>query len=298
MVILVTGITGMLGHKMFQVIRARFPGTMGTAIEDVKKPPFDKVDFLQGNDVICNVDLADFEGLRRLLRDIRPDFVINCAGIVKQREQGNRAIPLITINALLPHKLAEIALEWGGKIIHPSTDCVFSGRRGAYGEHDQPDPEDLYGRSKLLGELQYENSLTLRTSIIGRELTEFKSLLEWLISQRDKTVRGFKGVIYSGVTTIELADVVTLILREYPGLHGLYQVVSKPISKYDLLIMLIRAFGLTVEIIPDLSVISDRSMIGDKLRLATGYRCPDWPELIQTLAQDPTPYQQWRSNPV
>jgi len=198
-------------------------------------------------------------------------------------------------NALLPHKLAEFALEWGGRIIHPSTDCVFSGRIGGYSEDDLSDADDLYGKSKSLGELHYKNSLTLRTSIIGRELTEFKSLLEWLIFQGGRTVKGFNKVIYSGVTTIELANVVALIISKYPGLSGLFQVVSEPISKYDLLNMLKEAFGLTIEITTDSSVVSDRSMKGDKFRLATGYQCPQWPELVQALAQDPTPYNQWRN---
>jgi len=294
MKVLVTGVAGMLGHKMFQLLRARFPGTLGTVIEDIRKPPFDKVDFLQGDDVIRGVDMADFDRLRGLLTEIQPDFIVNCVGIIKQRDEAKRAIPSITINALMPHKLVEFAEKWGGRVIHPSTDCVFSGKRGGYAEDDLSDAEDLYGKSKFLGELHYDNTLTLRTSIIGCELAEHKSLLDWLISQNGQAIRGFERVIYSGVTTIELAEVVTRIIRQFPQLNGLFHVVSEPISKYELLCLLKGAFGVAVDIIADESVTLDRSMKGDKFRLATGYQCPPWPELVQSLAQDPTPYHQWQ----
>ena len=291
MKILVTGVAGMLGHKMFQVLRERFPDTMGTAIENVRKRPFDRMDFLQGPEVVSGVDMTDFASLEGLLNDIRPDFIVNCVGIIKQREEALQAIPSISINALLPHKLAAFAEKWGGRIIHPSTDCVFSGKKGGYREDDPSDAEDLYGRTKYLGELKCENALTLRTSIIGRELVEHKSLLDWLLSQDGKTVKGFRRVIYSGVTTPELAEVVTLVIRRFPELSGLYQVASEPISKYDLLGLIKDAFKLAVEIIPDDTTISDRSMRSDKLRQAIGYRCPAWPVLVRALAEDPTPYE-------
>ena len=290
MKILVTGVAGMLGHKMFQVLRARFPDTLGTVIEDVRKPPFDRVDFLQGPDVISRVDMTDFVSLEGILRDTRPDFIVNCVGIIKQRDEAFQAIPSISINALLPHKLAAFAEKWGGRIIHPSTDCVFSGKKGGYTEEDLSDAEDLYGRTKYLGEVSCENALTLRTSIIGRELVEHKSLLDWLLSQNGKTIRGFRRVIYSGVTTNELAELVALVVRRFPELNGLYQVASEPISKHDLLCQIKEAFGVAVEIIPDDTTISDRSLKGDKLRQAIGYRCPSWPELIRALAEDRTPY--------
>lgn len=290
MKILVTGVAGMLGHKMFQVLRRNVPGTLGTAIEDVRKPPFDRLDFLQGPEVMSGVDVTDFAALEGLLNDVRPDFVVNCVGIIKQRDEAARAIPSITVNALLPHKLAAFAGRWGGRVIHPSTDCVFNGKKGEYSEDDPSDAEDLYGRTKYLGELSCSNGLTLRTSIIGRELVEHKSLLDWLLSQERKTIQGFRRVIYSGVTTQELADLVARIILGFPELNGLYQVASEPISKYDLLGLLKDAYKVAVEIVPEDVTVSDRSLKGDKLRQAIGYRCPSWPELIRTLAEDPTPY--------
>jgi len=182
--IVIIGGAGMLGHKMFQVLRERFPGTICTTLEDVKRPPFDKVELLQGDDVIRGVDVMDFDKLHNVLRDLRPDFIVNCVGIVKQRQESRMAIPSITINSLLPHKLAAFAAGWGGRVIHPSTDCVFDGKRGGYSEADDSTAEDLYGKSKFLGEIHCDNGLTLRTSIIGRELVEHRSLLDWFLSQQ------------------------------------------------------------------------------------------------------------------
>ncbi|MGA2988810.1 MAG: sugar nucleotide-binding protein, partial [Terriglobia bacterium] len=147
----------------------------------------------------------DFNALEATLSALRPDYVVNCVGVIKQRTEAISPIPSITINSLLPHKLAQMAARWGGRIIHFSTDCVFSGKRGWYTEEDPSDAEDLYGRSKFLGEVVVANALTLRTSIIGRELVEHRSLLDWFLAQNHKTVHGYRRVIYSGVTTNYLA---------------------------------------------------------------------------------------------
>jgi dTDP-4-dehydrorhamnose reductase len=291
--VVVLGGTGMLGHKLFQVLRERFPGTICTTRKNVRQAPFDQVDVLQGPDVIHGVDVMDFESLHRVLADLQPDYVVNCVGIIKQRDEAMSAIPSITVNSLLPHRLAAMVREWGGRVIHFSTDCVFSGKRGGYTEQDDSDADDLYGKSKFLGEVTTENALTLRTSIIGRELVEHKSLLDWFLSQNHKTVKGFKRVIYAGVTTNQMAEVLSDVIRRSPPLSGLYQVVSDPISKYDLLCLLRDAYRLDIEIIPDETVVSDRSMKGDKLRAAIGYVYPPWRELVKNLADDPTPYDRW-----
>jgi len=292
--IVVIGGTGMLGHKLFQILQTSYPDTIATTLEDVTQPPFHRVDLLQGDDVIRGVDVTDFDGLHGVLADLRPDYIINCVGIVKQRDEARLAVPSIMINALLPHKLAQFAAEWGGRIIHPSTDCVFSGKKGNYAEDDPSDAEDLYGKTKYLGELHdAENGLTLRTSIIGRELVSHKSLLDWFLAQSGKTIYGYKRVIYSGVTTIQFAHVVALIIEHHPTLHGLYQLVAAPIVKYDLLMMLKEAYGIDVTILPDDTTVSDRSMRGDKLYSMTGYVSPTWPELITELASDPTCYEHW-----
>jgi dTDP-4-dehydrorhamnose reductase len=292
--VLVLGGEGMLGHKMYQRLMARYPDTACTTMGSIRESFLKEVPLFRQGRVIENVDAMAFPALEAKLRDVKPQYLVNCIGIVKQREEARMAIPSITLNSLLPHKLAEIVREWEGRVIHFSTDCVFSGEKGHYTEEDPSDAEDLYGKSKFLGEVIAENALTLRTSIIGRELVHFTSLLEWFLAQKGKTVKGFKRVIYSGVTTPYLADLVGDLIRDSPNLSGLYQVTSPAVSKYELLCMLRDGYHLDVKILPDDREVSDRSMVGDKFIRATGYHMPDWPELVNQLVNDPTPYEQWR----
>lgn len=294
--VMVLGGGGMLGHKMFQTLREHFACTFCTVREDMQKPPFNRVELLQGGDVVPGVDVTDFAALDAMMSAFRPEYVVNCVGVIKQRSEAVAPIPSITINSLLPHKLARMAARWGGRVIHFSTDCVFSGKRGGYLEGDLSDAEDLYGKTKFLGEVAVPNALTLRTSIIGRELSERRSLLEWFLAQNHKTIRGYRRVIYSGVTTNHIAGLVASIIREHAGLNGLYQVASEPISKYDLLCLLREAYRLDVEIEPDDAETSDRSMRGDSLRAAIAYKCPPWPALVRQLAEDKTPYGKWLNN--
>ena len=292
---LILGGEGMLGHKMFQILRARYPDSGCTIFGSPAEPFYRRIDLFQTGTVLERVNAMDLPALRRTLADLQPEFVINCIGIIKQRDESKSATSSITLNSLLPHKLAEYAGAWGGRVIHFSTDCVFSGKKGRYTEEDPSDAEDLYGKSKYLGEVVAENALTLRTSIIGRELSQFRSLLEWFLAQSGKTIKGFTKVIYSGVTTNYISDLVGRIISDHPTLYGLYQVTSMPISKHDLLCQLRDAYHLNVEIQPYDKDLSDRSMIGDKFLNATGYRCPTWSDLIAQLVNDPTPYQKWRS---
>jgi len=288
----VMGGAGMLGHKMFQALDREYPGTLATVHSDAQRELLRQMGLPGGSQVLPGVDALDLASLARLLAGLRPDVVVNCVGIVKQRPQASCAIPSIAINSLLPHKLAEMAMGWGGRVIHFSTDCVFSGRRGNYTEDDPSDAEDLYGKTKFLGEVAAPNALTIRTSIIGRELEQHRSLLDWFLSQNHGRARGFRKVIFSGVTTSYLAEFVTRAIGEYPDMAGLYQLASQPISKHDLLCMLRRAYGLDIEIIPDDSEISDRSLDPGKLAHTFGFAPPAWPDLTAQLAADPTPYQE------
>jgi len=284
----------MLGHKMFQTLRQRFPETLATIRGAADDQAHSKVGLFQQGNVIEHVDVLNHAALVDCLRSHRPDFVVNCIGIIKQRSAAHAHLPSIAINSLLPHQLAELCGEWGGRLIHFSTDCVFSGKRGSYTEDDPSDAEDLYGKTKFLGEVQASNALTLRTSIIGRELSEFRSLLEWFLAQTQGSVKGFTRALYSGVTTNFMARFVSNVIAKYPDLQGLYQVTSPTISKHDLLCLLRDTYRLKTEVVPDDSFFCDRSMLGDKLKAAIGYECPSWPALCTELANDPTPYERWR----
>jgi len=293
--ILVLGGEGMLGHKMTQILRTRFPKTACSIIGSLKEEYYRNIELFSQGPVIEKLNAMNLPAFEKSLRSKKWDIIVNCIGIVKQREEAHNALISITLNSLLPHKLATIASEWGGRVIHFSTDCVFDGKRGRYTEEDVSNAEDLYGKSKYLGEVSCtRNVLTIRTSIIGRELNKFRSLLEWFLAQDNKIVRGFKRHIYSGVTTNYLATLVGELIERFPELYGLFQVVGDTISKYDLLCMLRNAFKMDVEILSDVTETCNRSMIGDKFKNATGLVCPPWIELAAQLANDPTPYGKWR----
>lgn len=292
--ILVLGVTGMLGHKMFQRLGHRFPEVFGTSRDLATSPRFKNVELLRNPRILQVIDAQDWSGCKRMLQTLRPDYVVNCIGVIKQRRDASAAIPSLLINSLLPHRLAETVGEWGGRVFHFSTDCVFSGLKGEYLEEDSSDAKDLYGRTKFLGEVASANALTLRTSIIGRELADFQSLLEWFLAQRGKDVLGYEKAMYSGVTTNYLADVVGRLIEFHPELNGLYQVASQPISKYALLCLIRQIYRLDIEIRPVEGEVCDRTMRAERFEAATGFRCPNWQDLITELYMDSTPYDSWR----
>jgi dTDP-4-dehydrorhamnose reductase len=293
MKLLVVGGSGMLGHKLLQRLGEKYPETYATVRGDLSEKPFCQVPFLQTKRVRKNVDVSDPQRLREVILRLKPDYVLNCVGIIKQHKENAAPLPCIKINSLLPHEIVAVASEYGGRVVHFSTDCVFDGKRGSYSEDDPPNAEDVYGRSKAMGELFYENALTLRTSIIGRELRSHTSLLDWFLGQAGGRVKGFTHAIYSGVTTNQMAKVVDLILEKFPTLNGLYQIVADPISKYDLLVLAREKFGIDVDIEPYDPFAIDRSMKGDKFASVTGYRSPSWPELMQDLADESDLYRSW-----
>jgi dTDP-4-dehydrorhamnose reductase len=293
--VLIMGGTGMLGHKVFQLARSRFPETWCTIRGRREDSGLETIGLAAPAEAVCeHVDVMDWASVDRVLGELRPDVVVNCVGIVKQRAEAKAAIPSITINALLPHRLAAALAAWDGRLVHISTDCVFSGSRGHYTENDHPDAQDLYGRSKLLGEVTDARTVTLRTSMIGRELREHRSLLDWVLQQNGRTIRGYRRALYSGLTTNELAQVICRIIEDRPALSGLYQVTSDTITKYDLLQLIVKAYGLDTQVEPDDDFFCDRSLVGDRFREATGYRCPSWPQLVAALCADPTPYPHWQ----
>jgi dTDP-4-dehydrorhamnose reductase len=261
-----------------------------------RRPP--GIPLLAGCDIHAGWDLEQIDTFERWLEERRPAWIVNCAGVIKQRPESHAPAPCLAINALLPHRLARTLARWDGRLIHFSTDCVFRGDRGNYSEDDPPDSSDLYGRSKALGEVAAPNAVVLRTSMIGRELTGHRSLLDWFLAQEGGRVRGYQRAIYSGLTTQELTHLTEVMLREYGSLHGLYHAVSEPISKYDLLTLLRDAFGMRVAIDAEDQYFCDRSLAGEKLRNSTGYKSPSWPELVRELAQDPTPYSEWTTTAV
>jgi dTDP-4-dehydrorhamnose reductase len=294
--ILVLGGAGALGHKMFQLLRQKFPDTHCTIRGKISDPTLRHIELFQAGNVIEQIDASDFARLAALLDSLRPEFVVNCIGVIKQRPATHDIITSLTLNSLLPHKLAELCQRTGSKLIHFSTDCVFSGSRGSYREDDVSDATDIYGRTKYLGETREESALTLRTSFIGRELAHHVSLLDWFLSQNHQQVNGYTNAIYTGLTSIELVRVVSLIIGQHRELSGLYQVTSKAISKFELLGLLRDAYKLDIRIQADTGFRCNRSMVGEKFQQATGYCSPSWPELVAQVANDTTPYERWKES--
>ncbi len=233
---------------------------------------------------IYGVDVRDFSTVERVVKVFRPEAVVNAIGIVKQRDEAGDAILSLEINALLPHRLSLLCGEIGARLIHLSTDCVFSGRKGMYTEDDWEDARDLYGRSKLLGEVREAHTVTLRTSIIGLELARKRSLIEWFLAQRGQ-VKGFTRAIYSGFTTLEMARIIERILLQHRDLSGLWHVASEPISKYDLLHQLaVRLGRQDIELLPDDDFACDRSLDASGFKARVGYQPPSWDAMLAELA--------------
>lgn len=288
MKILVLGATGMLGHRLFFGLDELGYKVMGCMRENnLAKEPFSHWPiFADKSKVIPGLDGYDLPRLRQLLLAVRPDIIINCIGVIKQREEGKSSVSCIALNALLPHVLEEIVSEWNGWLINFSTDCVFKGDQGGYSEDDASDAEDWYGRTKHMGEVRGPHALTLRTSIIGRELRGHRSLVDWFLKQAGGTVKGFARVIYSGITTREMVNVIHLLLSQNNKIRGLYHVASEPINKYDLLCLLRSNMGLNINILRDETIFLDRSLKSEQFQKLTGYKAPSWPEMICNLVDD------------
>jgi dTDP-4-dehydrorhamnose reductase len=288
--VLVIGGAGMLGHKLWQVLRPRFD-----VFVTVRKAAGDYEGFklFDTERVLGGVDVRRPDDLLAAFAWCRPDVVVNAAGIVKQREAAEDPIQSLEINALFPHRLAMLCRARETRLIHFSTDCVFSGKAGGYTEDSPSDATDLYGRTKLLGEVTTGGALTLRTSMIGRELETRRGLLEWFLGQRRGRCRGYARTVFSGLTTESLAAVVADVAERHPSLAGLYHVSAAPICKYDLLRLINEAYRLGVAIEEDDTLVCDRSLDSTRFRQATGWRPESWERMIATMRDDTTPYDAW-----
>lgn len=284
--VLVLGAAGMLGHKVLQRLGAGIEAAGAVRKED---PQIEELASLTGATIHAGMDATNFSTVARVMAVASPDVIVNCVGVIKQREGRTQREEMVRVNALFPHELAHACQASGARLIHLSTDCVFSGKRGMYGEADDADPVDAYGMSKLLGEPLADDALTIRTSMIGRELRGFHSLLEWFLRQRGE-VRGFVHAIFSGLTNIALADEISRIIRDLPELRGLHHVAAEPIAKYDLLHRLADAYGMDVHVNADDGPRCDRSLSAARYRELTGFTPPSWDQMIREMAADPTPY--------
>lgn len=280
--VLVLGSTGLIGRTFLRVISEKSSlDVYGTVRSDLSLQHFKDIPLSK---IFTEIDTEDDSKMLDIFGTIHPDVVINCIGLTKHKEDGNHPIKAIKLNALFPHRLAQLSSLFGAKLIHVSTDCVFSGKKGLYSENDQPDADDIYGKSKALGEILYGDSLTIRTSTLGHELNTNSGLLNWFLSQKDKC-KGFKNAVFSGLPTAVLAQVIRDYILNDNSLKGLYHIAASPINKYDLLKLIAEVYGKKIDIELDEDFVIDRSLDATKFNLATGFKAPEWPELIQTMYQ-------------
>ena len=277
--ILVLGATGMLGNaitRFFQVL----PYKVTAIVRSTEGIP---TQFLQGDvSFVCEPDIMDAVSLTERFKILMPDIVINCIGVIKQSQVANDILNLVRINSVFPHVLASVCAEVDSRLIHISTDCVFSGGQGMYVEDSFADANDLYGRSKYLGEVDYPHSITLRTSIIGHELRSNRSLVDWFLSQEGR-VDGYCKAIFSGMPTVELARIIQDYVIPNQGLRGLYHVSVDPVSKFDLLSMIASEYKKTIAIDRNDTFVIDRSLDSSKFRLVTGYKPNPWDQMIYEM---------------
>lgn len=289
MKILILGGAGMLGHRLWlnlSQVHETWATVRGDAYQFPDIPEFPR------KYIRPHIDALILDQVRDAIASVQPDLVINCIGLIKQVALVNDPLSSISINALFPHQVALICRTGGIRMIHISTDCVFSGKKGHYLESNPSDAEDLYGRTKFLGEVTYPHTTTLRTSIIGRELKTRFGLIEWFLAQKG-TIRGYKKAIYTGFTTDELSRVILNYVIPHTNLNGLYHVSSDPISKYDLLMLAKDSFGRDVTILPDEDFVSDRSLDSSRFRQLTGYKPPAWSIMIDELKRNSALYDRF-----
>jgi len=281
--VLIIGSTGMLGYSLFTNLNDYSElDVYGTARSIKGKEQF----FANCADKLFkDVDVHNVKSLENVIATLHPDVVVNCIGLIKQHSISKQHVDAISINSHLPHKLASICDKHNAKLIHFSTDCVFSGQTGDYRENDVPDAQDLYGKSKCLGEVDYEPHLTLRTSIIGHELSSNVSLIDWFLSQKGK-IKGFSKAVFSGLPTCTIARLLAEKILPNSELSGLYQLSVEPIDKFSLLKLVAKFYKKDIEIEESTALCIDRSLNSERLRQEIDFNVPSWGVLISEMYSD------------
>jgi len=279
--ILVLGASGMLGYQVFKTAAAHGLEVCGV----VRNRKLIGPDQIKGFGwSIREIDDArNIEAIERIIQEEKPDYLINAVGIVVQLPLAKDYYESLSTNSLLPHQLEKLGTRHGFRLIQISTDCVFNGRKGMYLETDQPDAEDLYGKTKEMGEVAYGCGITLRTSLIGHEMVKpTHGLLEWFLAQHTK-INGYSQAIFSGLTTPEFAKVLmdVVIPGNFPA--GIYHVSGEPVSKYELLRLIADIYQKKIRIEPATELIVDRTLDGTLFNNLTGYKAPGWKTLIESI---------------
>jgi len=281
MKILILGGDGMIGHKMAQVL-SNFNHQIIVSIREQRE--LTKQCFSSQVKVFFNDFLK--ENALNFLDKVNPDVIVNAIGVTIRRGAAENIADTIYLNSFFPHQLANWSEIHNKRLIHFSTDCVFSGYEGSYSEDSTPNALDYYGKTKGLGEVFSKNTLTLRSSMIGPELFNKTELFEWVINNKEKEINGFTRVMYSGVTTFYMARLVADLIQNHKDLNGIYNIASNPISKFELLHLINDNFDLGLFINKDQNTISNKTLNASKIEDELGIKSPSWNELIIELKKD------------
>lgn len=282
----------MLGHKLAEKWKERFD-VFTTLRGDFSQ--YERYEIFEKEKTFENIDVEDIKAVEKVVKNVTPEVIFNAVGIIKQLPSSKNVVKTLKINSIFPHQLSELAEKYGARLINISTDCIFDGKRGNYREEDLPNAVDLYGKSKNLGEVIEGNCLTIRTSIIGREIGTSHSLVEWFLGNRGEKVRGFVNAIYTGFPTCVLAEIIAEYILTNPNLRGLYHISSEKINKFELLNLIKQAYKIECEIEPFADFRIDRSLNSEKFRKETGFEPLEWSEMIKKMAEDSKKYEHWRS---
>lgn len=280
MKILVLGASGLLGNAVFRVLSEKEDWEVFGTVRSEEMKRFFSPEL--GERLVVSCDVENHDALAKVFSQIGPDVVINCIALTKGSVNVSDPMQSFSIYALLPHRLAVLCSLAKARLVHISTDGVFSGTKGGYTEDDPPDAKDIYGISKFMGEVRYPHTITLRTSIIGHELQSALGLIGWFLSQQNKC-KCFTRAMFSGFPTVVLARIIRDIVIPRANLFGIYHVAAEPISKFDLLQLVAEVYGKSIDLVPDDQVVIDRSLNAERFRAATGYVAPAWPELITIM---------------
>lgn len=283
MKILIVGGNGMIGHIFLKSWQSRHDVkvTLRRNLED-----YQSYDLYSSDNSYTNVNVLNLDLLENLVKEFKPDCIVNCVGLTKQLINEKQPLKPLLINSIFPHQLLSLCAKNNIRLIHLSTDCVYSGKKGFYTEQDTSDAEDVYGRTKFLGEVSEDNSITIRKSTIGLELDSSHGLIEWLLNQKE-TIKGYTNAIYSGFPSYILSEIVENIILDHKDLKGIWHISSSPISKYDLLKKLVdRLDNFKIDIMPDDKINIDRSLDSSKFKKKTGFKAPSWDFMIDNLAKE------------
>lgn len=280
MKILILGASGMLGSEVLRTLSEKDDWKVFGTVRSSGAARFFSSKI--ADRLVNGCDVENHDALITVFQRIKPDVVVNCIGLIKQIADADDPLLALPINSLLPHRLAALCELGKARLIHISTDCVFTGSQGGYKEEDISNATDLYGKSKFIGEVYSSHTVTLRTSIIGHELQSAHGLVEWFLLQ-EKQCSGYTRAVFSGLPTVALAQLIRDVIIPRSDLSGLYHVAAKPISKFDLLSLIAKIYGKSIAILPDDHLVIDRSLNADKLRNDTGFIAPEWPDLIRLM---------------